>query len=579
MEQIRCSIKTKLNLSIGSAVLFFLVLLLVISYGLFKDSALKSTEALSLALLDGTDKQIDAFFGELERITRSVAEFPSVRGVETERMRLEFLATVRARKRMLRAVYLGTAEGQMYEWGYGPGFVDNAPVFPSDYDPRERPWYKAALTAGDYTITRPYLYASVPAIGITAVIPVRTEGGRFVGILGVDVMLSDLQQIVDEMDMHHIGKVVLLNKDQIPIVNQFAEGVFDPSVVPSEGDGSFIHTFGDQLFYVASKQNTSSGWTLLLALPYRNIMERPMATIRLMIMLDVMLMLFLFVALGVIVNGFIIHPLLAIVKVIRTVESGKQDISMAVDTGDEIALLADELNALVVRVNDYSRKMEEEVRRRTKQLTALQQENLRLRVIEEKERIYGYLHDSLGARLTNIFLSNSVAQNSHDPELLKNMHERIEDNTQLAIGDLKEILAGADTDTRRIIDFRRLVTHTLGDRLKLRYITFQCNIEDSEPLNELPYALRFEFENILQELVSNVLKHSGAKSVTLDISVHDGAVRIAFEDDGKGFDPSEASIGFGIRNMMNRVRGMGGRFSLDSKPGGGTRVTIEVEAR
>lgn len=69
---------------------------------------------------------------------------------------------------------------------------------------------------------------------------------------------------------------------------------------------------------------------------------------------------------------------------IRTVESGKQDISMAVDTGDEIALLADELNALVVRVNDYSRKMEEEVRRRTKQLTALQQENLRLRVIEEK---------------------------------------------------------------------------------------------------------------------------------------------------------------------------------------------------
>jgi signal transduction histidine kinase len=159
------------------------------------------------------------------------------------------------------------------------------------------------------------------------------------------------------------------------------------------------------------------------------------------------------------------------------------------------------------------------------------------------------------------------------------MHERIEDNTQLAIGDLKEILAGADTDTRRIIDFRRLVTHTLGDRLKLRYITFQCNIEDSDPLNELPYALRFELENILQELVSNVLKHSGAKSVTLDISVHDGVVRIAFEDDGKGFDPSEASIGFGIRNMMNRVRGMGGRFSLDSKPGGGTRVSIEVEAR
>jgi signal transduction histidine kinase len=581
MDQIRYSIKTKLNLAIGFAVLFFLALLLGISYGLLKDSAIKGTEELTMTLLNGTDKQVDAFFSELERITRSVAEFPSVRQIEPDRMREEFLASVRYRKEMLRAIYLGTKDGEMYEWGYGPGFVDNAPVFPPDYDPRVRPWYAAALEADGYSITRPYLYASIDEMGITSVIPVYDYQDTFIGVLGVDVTLSDFQNIIEGIDVQKEGKVVLLNQDHEPIVDQFEPGVFDPQLVVQGNSGSFLHTFGENRYYVGYKQNERSGWTLLLAFPYSVIMERPMASLRLMIVFDILLMLLLFVVLGVIGNRLIIHPLLSIVRVMRSIESGNRESRVPIESSDEIAMLARELNALVDRVNDYSRAMEEKVEQRTRQIGRLQQENLRLRIIEEKERIYGYLHDSLGARLTNIFLSNSVAQNAENRELLSDMHERIEENARKAIDDLKEILSGSrEPENRRIIDFQKLVADQLLERLQLFDIDFHCTIDHPEELNELSYEIRFELENILQELVSNVLKHSGARCVELAVNVDGGRVRVRFSDDGIGFDPEAAREhdAYGIHSMKNRVQSRGGLFILASKPGSGTSITIEMEA-
>jgi signal transduction histidine kinase len=235
----------------------------------------------------------------------------------------------------------------------------------------------------------------------------------------------------------------------------------------------------------------------------------------------------------------------------------------------------------VERVNDYSRKMEEKVERRTQQLAELQQENLRLRIIEEKERIYGYLHDSLGARLTNIFLSNSVAQNAESPELLKDMQERIEMNTERAIEDLKEILTGTVSESRRIIDFQKLVANNLRERLELRGIVFSYRIHQPEELNELPYGTRFELESMLQELVSNVLKHSEAGAASLEISIKGMRVHMEFADDGRGFEPTsvEEKDGYGIRSMMNRVKSHGGIFTLESAPGMGTRVVVEVETR
>ncbi len=588
MQQIRWSIKTKLNVGIGAAVLFFLLLLLGITYGILKDNALKSTAEFTLSVLDGTDKQVSAFFRELESVTRAVSRFPSVRQVEEERMREEFLSVVGSRREMLRAIYLGTREGRMLEWGYGPGFVNNAPLFPEGYDPRERPWYKTAVDKGGYGISEPYLYASVEAMGITAVIPVQDREGNFLGVLGVDVMLSDLRKIIEAMDFQPDSRVALFTGQNVAIVNQFGPPGEDPgeeliSHIEDNESGSLV-TIGDERYFTGFKRNQASGWTLVLSLPYKSIMAQPNASLRMIIFFDIMLMLLLFVVLGVISNQLLLNPILLIVKGIRAWEAGESDFRVSIGSDDEIDLLARELNGLAERVGDYSLRMEEKVQRRTLHIAQLQQENLRLRIIEEKERIYSYLHDSLGAKLTNIFLSNSVAMATLDKRgdiaLVKDMHQRIEDNTQLAIDDLKEIVTGSDPSAKRMIDFRRLVEQNLRQRLEICDIDFHCTINDPDLFNKLSRQVRFDLENVLQELVSNVLKHSGADRVELTLNVAEDVVKLYFHDNGKGFNPDQADAGgFGVKHMMARLNAKGGRCSFDSSPGKGTTVSLTLGAK
>src|SRR6056297_1074156 len=216
------SIKTKFILSISGTVVFFLLLLLFMSYSLLKDTAVKNARELSQTILTETDKQIDSFFIEIEHLTRSMTGFPAFYELRLDEMRTMILSTVRARSEYLRAIYLGTADGEMHEWGIGEGFVDHAPVFEPGYDPRQRPWYKEAVETGGFTITKPYIYASVSALGITGVQPLYHPNGEFIGVLGLDIMLDDLKRMIEELKLQKGGRVILLNQENKSIVNQFS---------------------------------------------------------------------------------------------------------------------------------------------------------------------------------------------------------------------------------------------------------------------------------------------------------------------------------------------------------------------
>ncbi len=590
------SIKTKFVLSISSTVVFFLMVLLFVSYSLLRDTALKNARELSLTILTETDKQIDTFFGEIEDLAHQMSGYPAFYEVRTDEMRTITLSTVRARLEYLRAVYLGTVEGEMWEWGIGEGFVDNTPIFEPGYDPRRRPWYEEALAADGFAVTKPYVYASVEALGITGVIPVYHPSGRFVGVLGLDIMLDDLKRMIEELRVQKGGRVILLNSEDQVIVNQFERNgkngeklelkqfsTFDlQQLAPCEGS-HFITAFeGEDRYYITCTENATTGWRLIIALPYDEVMAQATENIKFVIFIDVLLMLLLSVVIGFLSNIIIIHPLEVTVGVMRRLEQGESEARVEINRTDEFGILAQQFNRLIGIVNDYRLSLEEKVRIRTEENAALQQENVRLRIIEEKERIYGYLHDSLGARLTNIFISNNVAQSAaeDDPAVLQEMLQKIENNTQMAIEDLKEILFSSQVETRKMIDFPKLLKHNISERLQLKEISFVYSITRAEEFSELDRDTRFEIEKILQELVSNVLKHSQAGRVDFSMNLTDGQVEISFEDDGVGFD-MEATIPngssrFGLHNMRHRVENLGGFFHIQAQRGGGVQVKIAL---
>jgi len=99
----------------------------------------------------------------------------------------------------------------------------------------------------------------------------------------------------------------------------------------------------------------------------------------------------------------------------------------------------------------------------------------------------------------------------------------------------------------------------------------------------VPEGSELQVLRIVQEALANVRKHSKARHADVRVEEVDSRVRVTVQDDGVGFNPSELARAefprFGLSTMRERAESVGGLFQLESTPGTGTRVTIEVPAR
>lgn len=325
--------------------------------------------------------------------------------------------------------------------------------------------------------------------------------------------------------------------------------------------------------------NNITGWILIVALPYNAIMAGANKTIGVIAVIDMLLMIMVIAVIGMLSSRIIIKPLKDIIGVMQRLENGEQKARVVVKSRNEFAVLGRQFNRLVDIIEEYAGELQEKVIKRTKEVGLLQQENIRLRVIEEKERIYEDLHDSLGARLTNIFICNNVAKTVGRKSnfKLKDMLERIGNNCQLAIKDLKEIIFCMQYSDRVIIDFSKFIVFNIKKRLGPKNIAFDYRITDAEELNSSGRGIRFEIEKLLQELVSNVLKHSNAAKVLLELSISDSGLNIHFSDNGIGFDfQKEIKQGLGLKNIHNRVDRLKGEIKVSSLINAGSDFIITI---
>jgi signal transduction histidine kinase len=97
---------------------------------------------------------------------------------------------------------------------------------------------------------------------------------------------------------------------------------------------------------------------------------------------------------------------------------------------------------------------------------------------------------------------------------------------------------------------------------------------DAEPSCSAGEVLR-----IAQEALQNALRHANASRVDVRLGADDGYLRVAVADDGVGFDPDEPGLRsrrLGLTSMEERARALGGTLSIESRPGAGTTIVLEV---
>jgi signal transduction histidine kinase len=201
----------------------------------------------------------------------------------------------------------------------------------------------------------------------------------------------------------------------------------------------------------------------------------------------------------------------------------------------------------------------------------------------ERKRIAAELHDSLGQRLVVInnlalFFLRSHAQHSRD------------DKQADAIKEISAEASAAIEETRSIAyNLRPFQLDRLGLTKSIegliRTVSKSSGIHVSSDLanvDELfPEELRINFYRIVQEALSNIMKHAQATEVSVHILRTDADVVLSIQDNGRGFTPATRAAqaglgGFGLAGMVERATLLGGRLKVRSEPGSGTMMTVEI---
>jgi len=196
---------------------------------------------------------------------------------------------------------------------------------------------------------------------------------------------------------------------------------------------------------------------------------------------------------------------------------------------------------------------------------------------QERERWSHELHDGLGVRLS--LLKQEVARLSDTaptPDHVKDRLNHLKVELDTAHEDLRNISHNIMPKALRKLGLRPAIEELLH-RLQLvdqqRAINFYHNFD----FKLLSPFTESQLYHIVQELLHNVDKHARATEINLQFIQHQNQLIITLEDNGRGFNTNRAlSKGIGLRNIKNRVSVLGGNFLLDSLPGRGTLISIEL---
>jgi signal transduction histidine kinase len=222
-------------------------------------------------------------------------------------------------------------------------------------------------------------------------------------------------------------------------------------------------------------------------------------------------------------------------------------------------------------------RLEAEVDRRTGELSELSN-HLQMVREEEKTRLARDIHDELGGVLVSAKMDVAWAE--------ERLREREADVAVKLRRALESLDAGVALKRRIIEELRPSLLDNLGLGPAIEWLAHQmCDragivLETNVPADAppLPPAVAIALYRIVQEALTNVLKYAKAQKVELELVQTGDSVSLVISDDGIGM-PAEAQthrLSHGISGMRQRVRALGGEFSIHSTFGRGTMIEVNV---
>lgn len=292
---------------------------------------------------------------------------------------------------------------------------------------------------------------------------------------------------------------------------------------------------------------------------------------------------FVGIALSILVNFFILksilRPLVSLQETVERVYQGNAQVRASLESLSDPDLnhLAAAINTMLDRLEAYTQTIE----------THRQQlHSLSARVIsvqeEERRRIARELHDETSQALTTLIINLDMAEQSL-PDELAQTREALRATRRLASQTLEEV-------RKLVYNLRPTALDDLGlipalcwyARNHLERLGVQVRLEAQGCTERLSPQVETAIFRIAQEAMSNIARHAQARNARVSLGMKDSQVSLLVEDDGRGFDVARALRSdeeerrLGLFGIEERVALLGGRFTLESQPGHGTRLSVQV---
>lgn len=203
-----------------------------------------------------------------------------------------------------------------------------------------------------------------------------------------------------------------------------------------------------------------------------------------------------------------------------------------------------------------------------------------LAVLEERERIAKELHDGVIQSIYSVGLS------------LQGSSGLLEQDADRAKARIDEAIAELDTVIRdvrsyifelrpRALDEQGLIAAITELARDLEVNTLaHVSVDLHEPVcRALSPEVQAEMIQITREILSNIARHAAATEVAIRCAKKDGSAELSIDDNGVGFDPPSVARGFGLTNMEERARRIGGRITILPRPPKGTKHVVVIPIR
>jgi signal transduction histidine kinase len=207
----------------------------------------------------------------------------------------------------------------------------------------------------------------------------------------------------------------------------------------------------------------------------------------------------------------------------------------------------------------------------------LVEQQSRLTLLEERERVSMALHDGIIQSLYAVGVHLQLIQTS--PDASPNELTAVMKELDTVVEDIRRYILNLKPNGNGQPSLAAAIREIVA---RLRPPTeLEIDIQADDTIPTLAHTVFESIYQMMQEGISNAIRHARARQVLISVGMVDGRLRLMIQDDGQGFEVKEAGrqsrySGLGLRNMQQRVLRLNGEINIDSAPGNGTTVTITL---